>query len=230
VNLSQSYDWFSDHRSPLGQTSLSLRAPTPLGPVVATLNRASQYGLGSYQTELEAYPHLRPQAYAHLEFGYSADGNLYPGYRGAADFFQGVGHGFEMSGGYWRLQFSTGFDVYTFALAKYHGNWLFTGRGFLTPSGAGTTGTALVSARRFFGSEGRHDYLEVAYTRGASPALATTIGEAQVLDSSRFIVTYDKVLHRKWVLSGTGFIGQERQTGLPDYKRYSFQGSVYYRF
>ena len=230
ANVSQSYDWFSDGRSGLQQTSLSLRAPSSVGPLVATFNQAYQYGLASYQTELEAYPHFGPRTYGHFEFGYSADGNLYPGYRGAVDLYHEAGHGIEVSGGYWRLQFDSGVDIYTFSLAKYYGNWLFTGRGYLTPSDAGTPGTALFSARRFFGSEGRHDYLEVAYSRGASPALATTIGEVQVLDSSRFIVTYDKVLRGKWVMSGTGFIGQEQQAGLPDLKRYSLQGSISYRF
>lgn len=230
VDLTHSYDWFSDNRSALQQTSLSLRAPSPIGPILATVNRADQYGLTSYQTEIEAYPRLGPHSYAHFEFGYSPDSNLYPGYRGSADLFRSVGRGIELSAGYWRLQFDTGINIYTFAVGKYYGKWLFTGRGFLTPSDAGTPGTALLSARRFFGSEGRHDYLEFAYSRGASPALATTIGEVQVLDSSRFIVTYDKVLRDKWVISGTGFIGQEQQVSLPDLKRYSLQGSVFYRF
>ena len=229
AKLSYSSDWFSDHRSVLQQTSLSLRAPSPIGPLLATVNRADQYGLTSYQTEIEAYPHLGPRTYGHLEFGYSPDANLYPGYRGSAELFHGVGHGIELSGGYWHLQFDTGVNVYTFAVGKYCGNWLFTGRGFLTP-GAGMTGTALLSARRFFGGEGRHDFLEFAYSRGSSPALATTISEAQALSSSRFIVTYDKVLGKKWVISGTGFIGQEQQAGVPDLKRYSLQGSVLYRF
>jgi len=228
--LRYSSDWFSDHHSALQQTSVSLRAPSRLGPILATVNRADQYGLTSYQTEVEAYPLLGSKTYGHLEFGYSPDGSLYPGYRGAAELFHGIGHGMELSGGYWRLQFDTGFDIYTFAVGKYLGNWLLTGRGFLTPSDAGMTGTALFSARRFFGAEGRHDYLEFTYSRGSSPALATTIGEVQALASSRFIVTYDKVLRSKWIISGTGFIGQEQQSELPDVKRYSLQGSFSYRF
>ena len=222
--------WYSDGRTPLLQNSLSLRAPTPVGSIIGTVNRADQYGLVSYQTELEAYPHFRPGTYGYLEFGHSADGNLYPGYRGSADLFQSIGHGFEVSGGYRRLQFSSGVDIATFALAKYRGNWLFTARGFLTPGDPGPSGTALLSARRFFGSEGLHDYLEFRYTQGASPALANTIGEIQTLTSSGFHATLDKVIHGKWVAVGSGGIDLEQRVGLQSLRRYALEGSIYYRF
>jgi YaiO family outer membrane protein len=225
-----SYYWYSDGRTPLRQSSLSLRAPTPVGSIIGTETRADQFSLASYQTNLEFYPHFRPGTYGYLEFGYSADGNLYPGYRGSADLFQSIGNGFEVSGGYRHLQFSSGVDIYAFAIAKYRGNWLFTARGFLTPGDPGPSGTALFSARRFLGSEGRHDYLEFRFSQGASPALANTIGEVQTLASSSFHATLDKVIRGKWVLLGNGGMDLEQRVGLENLRRYQLEGSVYYRF
>jgi YaiO family outer membrane protein len=225
-----SYYWYSDHRSPLIQSALSLRVPTPVGSIIGTENRADQFGLVSYQTDLEFYPHFRSGTYGYLEFGYSADGNLYPSYRGSADLFQSVGKGFELSGGYRRLEFSTGVDIYTFAVAKYRGNWLFTARGFLTPGNPGPSGTALLEARRFFSSEGRYDYIEFRYSVGASPALANTIGEVQTLTSQSFHATLNKVIHRRWALVGNGGLDLEQQVGLHDLRRYQAEGTVYYRF
>jgi YaiO family outer membrane protein len=225
-----SYYWYSDGRSPLRQSSLSLRVPTPVGSITGTENRADQFGLVSYQTDLEFYPHFRPGTYGYLEFGYSADGNLFPGYRGSADLFQSIGNGFELSGGYRHLQFSSGVDIYTFALAKYRGKWLFTGRGFVTPGSPGTSGTALLEARRFFGSEGRYDYIEFRYSVGASPALANTVGEVQTLTSQSFHATLNKVIRRRWALVGNGGLDLEQQAGLHNLRRYQLEGSIYYRF
>jgi YaiO family outer membrane protein len=225
-----SYYWYSDGRSPLRQSSLSLRVPTPVGSIIGTENRADQYSLVSYQTDLEMYPHFRPGTYGYLEFGYSADGNLYPGYRGSADLFQSVGHGFEASGGYRHLQFNSGVDIYTFAVAKYHGQWLFTARGFLTPGNPGPSGTALLEARRFFSSKGLYDYLEFRYSQGASPALANTIGEVETLTSSSFHATLNKVVRKKLALVGNGGLDLEQRVGLQTLRRYQLEGSVYYRF
>jgi YaiO family outer membrane protein len=225
-----SYYWYSDGRTPLIQSALSMRVPTPVGTVIGTENRADQYSLVSYQTDLEFYPRFRPGVYGYLEFGYSADANLYPGYRGAADLFASVGKGYEVSGGYRHLQFSSGVDIYTFALAKYRGKWLFTGRGFLTPGNPGPSGTALLEARRFFSSEGLYDYLEFRYSVGASPALANTIGEIQTLTSQSFHATLNKVVHRRWALVGNGGLDTEQQAGLHNLRRYQVEGSIYYRF
>ena len=225
-----SYYWYSDGRTPLIQSATSLRVPTPVGTIIGTENRADQYSLVSYQTDLEFYPHIRSGMYGYLEFGYSADANLYPGYRGAADLFASVGKGYELSGGYRHLQFRSGVDIYTFALAKYHGKWLFTGRGFVTPGNPGTSGTALLEARRFFSSEGLYDYVEFRYSVGASPALANTIGEIQTLTSQSFQATLNKVVHKRWALVGNGGLDTEQQVGLHNLRRYQVEGSIYYRF
>ncbi len=230
ASFNHTYDWFSDGRSPQHESSLSLRGPTPWGSLTASFNRADRYSLTSYQTDLDFYPHIRPGTYGYVNFGYSADGNLYPAYRAGGDLYQSLGHGFEISGGFRRLAFSTGINIYTFSFGKYYQSWLFTARGFVTPGEPGTSGTAVFSARRFFGSEGQHDYLEFRYSRGASPAFAKTIRDIEVLDSSRFTVEFDKMLHGGWYASLGGAVSQEQRIALENLRRYSLQGSIYYRF
>jgi YaiO family outer membrane protein len=230
TSITHSYDWFSDGRDPLHETSITMRAPTPIGSVIGTINRADQYSLVSYQEEVDFYPHVREGTYANLNVGYSADANLYPSYRVGADLFQSIGHGLEASGGYRHLGFTEGVNIYTFALAKYYGSWLFTGRGFITPGQPGTSRTGLFSARYFFGSEGLHNYVEFRYSRGASPALAQTITEIQTLDSSRFSVNLDKQIIGRCYLWLGGGAGQEQRVGLNDLRRYSLQGGMVYRF
>ncbi len=231
IVISHSYDWFSDGRNGQLETTLSFKNPTPLGSVVANLNRADRFSTVDYQTELEFYPHIRPGTYGYLNVGYSVHGSLYPSYKFGGDLYQSIGHGFELSGGYRRLAFSSGVDIYTFSIAKYFHDWLFTMRGFVVPGDPGTSGTALFSARYFLGSEGLHNYLEFRYSHGASPALAQTIQDIQVLNSSKYTFVFDKSLGGRFNASFTGSLGQaQRVNGLADLMQYEVSGALLYRF
>ena len=230
VEINHTYDWFSDGRNGQLETSLSFSNPVPYGSVITRLNRADRFGEVDYQTEIDYYPHFRPGTYGYINVGYSIHGNLYPSTKVGADLFQSVGHGFELSGGYRRMDFTTGVDIYTFAVAKYYGNFLFTGRGYVVPGSPGTSGTALLSARYFLGSEGLHNYVEFRYSHGASPALAQTTLNLEVLNSSRYIVVFDKSLGRRWVAAFSGGVGQSQQLGLSHLRQYEVSGYLYYRF
>lgn len=230
VYINHTYDWFSDGRNGQLETTLSFSNPTPIGSVITRVNRADRYGEVDYQTELDYYPHFRPGTYADFNVGYAIHGSLYPSYKVSADLFQSVGHGVELSGGYRRLDFSTGVDIYTFAVAKYLGNFLFTGRGFVVPGSPGTSGTGLVSARYFLGSEGLHNYIELRYSHGASPALAQTTQDIEVLNSARYIVVFDKSLGLRWVSEFSGGMGQAQRLGLSHLRQYEVSGFLFYRF
>lgn len=228
--ISHSFDWFSDGRSGQHETTVSLKDSTPYGSLIGRLNRADRFSTTDYQGELDFYPHFRPGTYGYFNVGYSPRGSLYPSYRVGADLYQSLGHGLEISGGYRRLGFTTGVDIYTFSLAKYFHNWLFTGRGFVVPGDPGTSGTALFSARYFLGSEGLHDYIELRYSHGASPALAQTTQDIEVLSDSRYGVVFDKALGSRWVGTFSGNIGESQRLGLSHLLQYEVQGGLYFRF
>ena len=228
--VNHTYDFFSDGRNGQHETSMSLRGPVGNNSLIARVNRADRFSLVSYQTELDFYPHFRSGTYGYLNAGYSADANLYPKYRLGAELFQSLKKGFEVSGGYRRLSFGSGVDIYTFSVGKYYRNWLFTTRGFVTPGSPGTSGTALISARYFLGSEGLHDYIEFRSSFGASPAQAQTLQDIQILNSRRYSVEFNKILGGKWSASLGGGAGQQQRVGLSDLWQYTMQGAVYFRF
>lgn len=230
ISIFHSYDWFSDGRNAQIETSFTAKTPTPYGSLLGVINRADRFSEVDYQTELDFYPHFRPGIYGFLEVGHSFHGSLYPSYNVAADLYQSIPHGFEISGGYRRLAFSSGVDIYTFSLAKYFHNWLFTGRGFLVPGDPGPSGTALFSARYFLGSEGLHDYVEFRYSHGASPALAQTVTDIEVLASSRYGVALDKRLASRWSAFFNGNLAQDQRIGLVHLRQYEVQGGLYFRF
>ena len=222
-------DFFSGGRDPQHEDAWQLRGPTPVGSLIGRLSRAARFGINSYQIETDFYPHFRPGTYAYFNVGYSPDANLYPRYRVGADLFQSVGHGFELSGGYRHLQFSSGTNIYTWAVYKYKGDWLFQGRMYLTPGDISVSKTYVLGARRFFGSEGTHDYVEVRFSRGSSLALARTTLDIVSQNSTRVTIEADKTLGHFAIDFKAGAGKEDLAPGIR-VNRYSVQGSLYYRF
>jgi len=222
-------DFFSSVFSSQQEHSISLRGPTPLGSFIGSVSRADRFGEHSNHLLLEAYPHIRPGTYAYVAVGGSPDAVLYPQYNVGADLYQSLGHGYEGTGGYRRLQFSDDVNIFTAALYKYYGNWLFSGRIYLTPDNLGVSKTGAFSARRLFGEEGVHDFLEFHFSYGSSKSLATTTLDLISLNSTRYSVEYDKGISN-FHLDGKLGEGSEDQQFGGKVNRYTVQGAVYYRF
>jgi len=211
------------------ENSVQLRGPTPVGSLIGRVSRADRFGLTSYQIETDMYPHIAPGTYMYVNVGASPDQNLYPKYRIGADLYQSVGHGWELVGGFRRLRFDTGTTVYTGAVDRYYGDWLFTGRMYLTPDDLGVSKTVQFGARRFFGIEGIHDFLEVDFSHGSSLALAQTTLDIIGLNSTRATIELDKTVGH-WALDCKGGAGTEGLQYGGKLNRYTAEGSVYYRF
>ena len=222
-------DVFNHNRQSQQEDSFQVRGPTRIGSVIGRWSHAQRFGFQSDQFEMDMYPHIRPGTYMYLNVGASPDRNLYPEYRVGADVYQMVGHGFEASIGYRRLYFASGTNIYTWALSKYQGNWLYTGRMYITPDQLGVSNSVQLTARRFFGSEGTHDYLQFSFSTGSSLSQAQTATDILSLNSTRVSIELDKALGRV-ALDGKFGISSEDQLFGPTLTRYTVQGSLYYRF
>jgi YaiO family outer membrane protein len=222
-------DLLSHGRQSQQEDSFQVRGPTPIGSVIGRWSHAQRFGFQSDQFELDAYPHIRSGTYMYVNVGASPDRNLYPKYRLGFDVYQMVGHGFEVSAGYRRLYFGSGTNIYTWALSKYHGDWLVTGRMYITPDQLGVSNSVQIQARRFFGSEGTHDYLQFSFSTGSSLSQAQTLLDVLSLNTTRVTVEADKTMGR-FALDGKVGISSEDQLFGPTLTRYTVQGSFYYRF
>lgn len=224
-------DFFSAGKATQHETLGSVRGPTPLGSLIADFSRADRFGLVSYQSQLEFYPHIRPGTYGYLNVGYSSDRVLYPRWRFAGNIFHGIGHGFEVSGGMTRLDFSSSTaNIYNVALARYWGNWLFTARDYLTPDSlTGTSHTEFFSARRMFGNEGIHDYVEFRFSHGSSLAQARTTLDILTLSSTKGTFVVDKGFGH-FNLAFSAAAASEDQVFGGKINRYTLDGTLYYRF
>lgn len=229
ASFTHTTDLFSNNRQSQQEDSFQVRGPSPIGSIIGRWSHAQRFGFQSDQFEMDMYPHIRPGTYMYVNVGASPDRNLYPEYRLGFDIYQMVGHGFEASAGYRRLYFSSGTNIYTWALSKYHGNWYFTGRMYITPDQLGVSNSVQLQARRFFGSEGTHDYLQFSFSTGSSLSQAQTASDILSLNSTKVTVELDKTAGR-FAFDGKVGIASEDQVFGITLTRYTVQGSLYYRF
>jgi YaiO family outer membrane protein len=228
VGLDHSYEWFNDGRSAWQEDQLSLKRRLPFGSVITHFSHANHFGIGSNQAELDFYPKFRPGTYAYVNLGYSPDANLYPRYRIGADLYQSLGHGFEGSAGFRRLGFGGRVNIFTSSVGKYYGNWLFTGRVFLTPDSAGTSRSVSFSARRYFG-EGS-DYVGFRVGKGASPVETRSLLDIEILDSSSFAAEIQRSLDLRWSIRARAGASYEERLGRSFLRHYTLDGGIFFRF
>ena len=224
----QYYTWFSDGSSPWSEQTISLKRGANAGSTIFRFSRSNRFGLSSSQIEADSYPHLWKGAYGYLNAGFSPDRNLYPAYRFGADVYQNLSHGWEGSGGFRRLIFaSTRITVYTGMLGRYHANWFFSGRTFLTPDDTGLSRSIQLQARRYLGDGGRQ--LTFRYSMGASPFEIRSLNEVGILNSSSVAMDFNWYAG-KWLMSATGGWAREDRLNRERQGQYNLGVTVSRRF
>jgi YaiO family outer membrane protein len=228
ASIDHSSEWYSDGRSTWEEAQVSLTRHTEIGPVTTRFYHADWYSSGSNQWEVEAYPRIRPGTYSYVELGASPDANLYPHYRAGAEIYQNLSHGFEGSAGYRWLDFSGAVNIFTGSLTKYHANWMFTGRTYLTPNAAGTSSAVQFLARRYFGDGG--NYLGLRYGWGASVVETPSLLATQVLSSSSYYGEANWLVKRRWTINIKGGAFFEDQVSQGNLRHYLCDSSLFFRF
>jgi YaiO family outer membrane protein len=228
ASVQQYYEWFSDGIGNRAESQVTIKRQTEVGPVIGRFSTAQRFGFVSNQIDVDFYPALRKGTYAYLNVGFSPDHDLYPQYRLGSDIFQALGHGFEGTAGYRRLGFDGKVNIYTVALSKYYGNWLFTGRGYFTPDVVGTSESFQAIARRYF-----HDsvtYAQFRFGRGSVPAEIRSAIDIQILNSTVYDATLHATVARKWLLDAEFGVSREDRPSRPLVNHFTANLGLTYRF
>jgi len=227
ASFDHSSEWFSDGRAPWREEEMQLSRQTGLGSVIARFSEADRYSITSQQAEIDAYPHIRPGTYAYLNLGYSADAALYPRYHFGVELYQTLGRGWEGSVGFRQMHFGANVNIYTPSLTKYYGNWMFTGRVYLTPGSGGTSRSAGFQVRRYYGDGA--DYWGLRYGQGSSPAETQGIYDPQILNASSLTFEFRRALNRRLSMQCRwGFSREDRLSSI-GLRHYLAETSIYYR-
>ena len=147
--------------------SIAYSRQTKLGSVIARINYANRFSSNGLQAEVDAYPHISNTFYGYLNFGYSGDVGVFPGYRAGMSLYANLPKSFEGELGIRYLYFTSGTKIYTASLGKYWSNFLFTARTYLTPSSTDISQSYNLSARYYLKSA--DDYIGLSVGTGFSP-------------------------------------------------------------
>ncbi len=168
-----------------GYVQLSRR--TPVGSIIGRMNLASRFEETGIQPEIDFYPSIADGWYGYLNFGITSS-SIFPSTRFGSEIFHRLPWGLEASLGLRHLRFtSSTVTIFTGSLTKYYGNWMFTGRPYMTPSDVGFSRSFSLLARKYFSDADNYVTLRGGF--GFSPEERTyQLGVDDVfLIKSRFI-------------------------------------------
>jgi len=213
AQLTHTVDWFDDDRESWLETSATIGRRTPVGAVLTRVSYSERFGLTDTQVEVEAYPRIRPGTYGYVNVGGSVDRRLYPENRVGLELYQALGRGFEASGGWRRLQFSTTTNIYVGTLTKYAGQWMITGRAFYIPSDIKDSSSYFGAVRRYFGADGT-SFWGASYGHGFSREEIRNASDLFFADSDTVRAELDTRLGRRVRAAASGSTSrQERPIG-----------------
>ena len=142
-------------------------------PVTFKLNFANIWldgtGLGrlpSFQYEVEAYPKLTSTSYLLLNYAYSPD-IVFPGHRGAFEYFRGLSRGYELSAGIRFIRWDSEYFFYTGSIGKYYGDLWLSLRSYILPYDEGIDASWYFNARKYFNTS--DDFAGIILGFGFSP-------------------------------------------------------------
>lgn len=175
---------------------VAAEVPTRIGATVARVGRAERGEDDGTELALEAYPRFGSRTYALLSAAAASGDPVYPDWRLGLEIYHGFAGGWEGSLGYRRLEFDDGVDLATASLGHYVGNWLFSGRVYVTEDDTAVQGIA----RRYFG-EGRQ-YVGLRIARGSARSEVRTDIDLAAFDSTEAAVEGRFHLGSRWFVDG----------------------------
>jgi YaiO family outer membrane protein len=122
---------------------------------------------GAVQYELDAYPLLGKGFYAYLNYGYS-NGELFPKHRAGFELFKTLHKGFEVSLGFRYFYFGKSSDllIYTGSISKYHKDWWFSFRPYISVDNSDWYQSYFFFARKY---SSQYNYIGAMIGYGISP-------------------------------------------------------------
>ncbi|MEF8817003.1 MAG: YaiO family outer membrane beta-barrel protein [Salinibacter sp.] len=227
ASLSYRQDTFRGGRTPWRFGVATLGRKTPIGSVIGRVRYANRFSSNGLQFEVDAYPSLANGLYAYVSVGASAS-SIFPGFRWGASLYKSLPRSFSVELGARYLNFGGSETViYTGSLTRYHGNYLFRGTTYVTPSTSGTSLSGGVQVRRYFG--GAKTYVSIKGSAGTSPSDPVFAEDVRRRSSWSVSVDGQVPLSSRTLVGGSvGYDEEELRTRTM--KRVSVSASVTYEF
>jgi YaiO family outer membrane protein len=159
---------FSPARDSWYGYDVSLRRHFERGSLALEWLGAHRFRSNDYAWALDGYVGLWARAYANLRYQMSPQASLFPERSWRVEVFQGVGHGWEPSVSYDRLDFTnSSVDIYGVGLGKYVGNFYLRVLSRYVP-GVGSGSLSHRGLIRYYYAGNGDDYAEINGGSGRS--------------------------------------------------------------
>ena len=147
----ESYDRFF---SPLQSISLFAGSRSRAGTFIGRVSAGQRADHQGFQAEAENYPILGDRSYAYLGYAWGS-GDPFARHRGGVEYFTALPAAFEVSGGMRVYQFHDRRTVVlgTGTLARYTGNFWFSGRPYISVNLRRPAVSATLAGRYYFGEK-----------------------------------------------------------------------------
>jgi YaiO family outer membrane protein len=220
-------DWtaFSPSRPDWSDYTLSLRRHFSRGSLALEALGAERFSSSDHAWALDGYVDLWRRAYANLRYQRGPQQDLFPGNYWRAEVFQGVAHGWELSGSYDRLDYSaSSTELYGVGVGRYVGNWYLRWRHLYIPGNGSTSNSDRLVTRYYYAGDA-DSYAEVTlrFGYGDSSALPAGSGGSHSWSTSAALV--------KFLRPRLGFkFGVSYDHGDDGYNGHGLFGTVYTRW
>ncbi len=237
IGINYAVDAFPE-RAPMQYVYIQYNRRTPYGSVFARLNYSYRFEEAGTQLEFDFYPRIADGKYAYLNYGFSSS-PLFPKHRFGGEFYANLPASFEGSLGFRSLYFGLGstVNIYTGTLGYYYGSFWFSFRPYFTPGDAGTSKSASVAVRYFFGDV--EEYVSFRLGAGFTPderSLQSSTGygatEVFYLNSQTIGIGLQRTAGLHYLLTASlDYTNQEKSYAPGSYlKMYSFSVGVKVKF
>jgi len=173
-------DWsaFSPSRPDWSDYTLSVRRHFSRGSLALEALGAERFSISDHAWALDGYLDLWHRAYANLRYQRGPQQNLFPGNYWRAEVYQGVGHGWELSGSYDRLGYSASpTELYGIGVGRYVGNWYLRWRHLYIPGNGSTSNSDRLVTRYYYAGDA-DSYAELTLRLGYGDSSALPAGSA----------------------------------------------------
>ncbi len=187
------HDWFSSIYGQRNLLSLEYKRATSVGPVLGRINYANRFGFNGLQYEADFYPRISKTLAGYLNYGFSADNNLFPKHKVGAELFKSFPKKFSASLGIRYMVFpSTDLLTFTGSAGIYTGKYWFGARAYITPTKQRVGESVFLFARRFLKDD--KNFITLTLGQGVSPE---NTSNSLNFDSYYFLNT--QTLKLQWV-------------------------------
>lgn len=201
---------------------------TAVGTFAGKLNLAERYGQRAVQGELEAWPRLTEKAYLYLNLGVS-DSDIFPDYRGGAEFYHLLPYHTEASLGLRSLVYNDETVwLYTGHVGKYFHKYWAAFRPFLQYQKNEWQVTNTLQVRRYF----RHsdEFITLSLSKGSTPVEQVALQEIRRLDARKVGLEGQFRLRKQLLLGGLLQFEQEEYSENDTRNRFTSGLSLQYKF